>query len=140
MPYASWGTRVGAYLIDTLVAVPFLVIAYLTDGLQADPDSGTTSDSGVIYLLLVLIGFLVSAYNRWVLAGRTGQSWGKKALGVSLIGERTGQPIGVGKALLRDIVHIVDGLPCYIGYLWPIWDARRQTLADKIMKTVVTRS
>ena len=25
---------------------------------------------------------------------------------------------------------------CYIGYFFPLWDAKRQTLADKIMTTV----
>jgi len=31
----------------------------------------------------------------------------------------------------------VDALPCMIGYLFPLWDARRQTFSDKIMNTVV---
>lgn len=26
---------------------------------------------------------------------------------------------------------------CNIGYLFPLWDPKRQTIADKIMKTVV---
>jgi len=34
-------------------------------------------------------------------------------------------------------VHIVDGLSLFIGYLWPLWDKKRQTFADKIMSTVV---
>jgi hypothetical protein len=25
----------------------------------------------------------------------------------------------------------------YLGYLWPLWDAKRQTFADKICSTVV---
>ncbi|MDQ1539752.1 MAG: hypothetical protein QOH29_478, partial [Actinomycetota bacterium] len=25
----------------------------------------------------------------------------------------------------------------YLGYLWPLWDSKRQTFADKILKTVV---
>ena len=33
--------------------------------------------------------------------------------------------------------HVLDSLPCYLGYLWPLWDAKRQTFADKIMSTVV---
>jgi len=32
--------------------------------------------------------------------------------------------------------HIIDGLICNIGYLFPLWDAKRQTIADKIMSTV----
>ena len=26
---------------------------------------------------------------------------------------------------------------CYLGWLWPLWDRRNQTFADKIMNTVV---
>jgi hypothetical protein len=31
----------------------------------------------------------------------------------------------------------VDSIICYVGYLFPLWDQQRQTLADKIMSTVV---
>jgi len=40
-------------------------------------------------------------------------------------------------AFVRDICHVLDTLACFIGWLFPLWDARRQTLADKIMHTVV---
>jgi RDD family len=59
------------------------------------------------------------------------------ALRLSLIGEATGQPIGTLQAFLRDICHIVDSITCYTGWLFPLWDSKRQTLADKIMRTVV---
>ena len=39
-------------------------------------------------------------------------------------------------AFLRDLVHILDGV-AYVGYLWPLWDDKRQTFADKIMRTIV---
>ena len=39
-------------------------------------------------------------------------------------------------AFVRDLCHIIDQVICYIGYLFPLWDAKRQTLADKIMTTV----
>ena len=42
-----------------------------------------------------------------------------------------------GRSFARDICHILDSLACYIGWLFPIWDAKRQTFADKIVKTVV---
>jgi hypothetical protein len=47
------------------------------------------------------------------------------------------QPIGGGMCFLRSILHIVDTIPCYLGYLWPIWDGRKQTFSDKIMSTYV---
>jgi RDD family len=40
-------------------------------------------------------------------------------------------------AFVRDLAHIIDSIICYIGWLFPLWDARRQTIADKIMSTVV---
>jgi len=47
-----------------------------------------------------------------------------------------GNPQGVG--LLLYLLSL-DGLPCYLGYLWPLWDSKRQTFADKIVGTVVVR-
>jgi uncharacterized RDD family membrane protein YckC len=82
---------------------------------------------------------VLNGYNRWYLGGKTGQSWGKKALGLHLVGEQTGQPIGPGMAFVRDLAHIVDAIICYIGFLFPLWDAKKQTLADKIVKTLVIK-
>ncbi len=76
-------------------------------------------------------------YNRVFQAGQTGQSLGKRIVHLKLISESTGAPIGPGMAFVRDICHILDSLACYIGWLFPIWDAKRQTFADKIVSTVV---
>ena len=130
--YASWIQRVGAYLIDALCVAPFSIIALVLNG---NSDSGFSA-AGLIFSLL---GLVVFGYNRWFQAGKTGQSWGKKALGIRLVSQETGQPIGGGMAFARDICHFVDGVICYIGYLWPLWDDKKQTLADKIVKTVVVR-
>ena len=45
--------------------------------------------------------------------------------------------MGAGWSFLRQMAHYVDNLVCYLGWLWPLWDRRNQTLADKIMGTVV---
>jgi uncharacterized RDD family membrane protein YckC len=122
--YASWLQRVGAYLIDVVPVGILYGIALATR-------------STAILAVFVLIAIGITAYNRWYQAGKTGQSWGKRALNITLLSETTGQPIGPGMAFVRDICHFVDGVICYIGYLFPLWDAKRQTLADKIVRTVV---
>ena len=66
----------------------------------------------------------------------TGYTIGKGLLGIRLISESTGQPIGAGMAFVRDLAHTLDGF-AYIGYLWPLWDGKRQTFADKLLKTIV---
>ena len=130
---ASWPQRVGAFLIDYLViVVPIGIAIALVSGGRND-----SSGPGLIAGLLYLVATGLWIYNRWILAGRTGQSWGKQALGLKLLRMDNGQPIGGGMAFVRDIAHILDSLPCYLGYLWPIWDNRRQTFADKVISTVV---
>ena len=76
-------------------------------------------------------------WNYCLKQGRTGYTIGKGVLGIKLIKQDTGQPMGAGLSFVRQLAHIVDALPCYLGYLWPLWDAKRQTFADKIMGTVV---
>ncbi len=122
--YANWGQRVGCYLIDI---IPVVILAII----------GSATRNVSIALLFELVALVVSGYNRWYMAGTTGQSWGKKALNLKLVSDATGTPIGTGLAFARDICHILDSLACYIGWLFPIWDAKRQTFADKIISTVV---
>ena len=135
--YASWLQRVGAYLIDGLVTLPFVLLAALL-GRGTDETTGAPT-LNAMYFVFIFLALVVQGYNRWFLAGKTGQSWGRKALGIRLVGVSTGQPIGFGLAFVRDLAHFVDGIICYVGYLFPLWDAKKQTLADKIMSTVVVR-
>ena len=95
------------------------------------------SISLTVYLLFLLVGLVYTGYNRWYLGGTTGQSFGKRALSLRLISEQTGQPIGPLMAFVRDICHILDSVACYVGWLFPLWDAKRQTFADKIINTIV---
>jgi uncharacterized RDD family membrane protein YckC len=123
VPYANWGQRAGGYLID---ALPIVILDFI--GVHID---------FIAFFLFGLIGLAYAIYNRWYLGGTTGQTIGRKALNIKLISEQTGQPIGPLMAFVRDICHILDSIACYIGWLFPIWDAKRQTFADKILGTVV---
>ncbi|MCF6525157.1 RDD family protein [Streptomyces sp. JJ36] len=131
--YANWLYRVGAFLIDGLIiGVPYGILV----GIGSAMGGGT---GGVIMLLGVLVGIGIGL---WLIhqEGTTGQSPGKKAVGTRLLKEETGQPLGFGMAFVRRLAHILDGLPCYIGYLWPLWDEKRQTFADKVCGTLVVKS
>ena len=149
LDYANWFKRVGAYLIDALLTslagFPLwigygMLIASAETTTNPDGTTTTTMDGGGLSALLMLIGVITSLaffiWNTCMKAGRTGYSIGKSTLGIKLIAEQTGQPMGAGMAFVRYLCHILDSF-CYIGYLWPLWDSKRQTFADKIMKTVV---
>jgi uncharacterized RDD family membrane protein YckC len=135
---ANWPQRVGAYLIDGLIAgIPLFLALFLFNPAPGETPNGATT---LVIFLLYVVFLAVTLYNRWILQGRTGQSWGKQVLNVRLLRMQDGQPVGAAVAFLRDLAHILDGLPCIllpIGFLWPIWDAKRQTFADKIVNTVV---
>ncbi|MDT0164131.1 RDD family protein [Actinotalea sp. AC32] len=144
-PLAPWIKRVGANLLDGLLAGAPVLVGYvvllIAMTTTIDPVTGEPSDAGAIVGVLTwfacaAVSFGLSWWNRWVRQGRTGQSWGKSVAGIRLVGERTGVPIGAGMAFVRDLAHVADG-SLYVGYLWPLWDARRQTFADKICSTVV---
>ena len=128
-PYASWGKRALGGLIDYIA--PGMVIGVIVGIL-----GGFASEDvqGVISSVLGLGWFV---YNMVYLGGTTGQSWGRKVAGVRLVSEATGRPIGMAMAFVRQLAHIIDSLICYIGWLFPLWDAKRQTIADKIMSTIV---
>jgi uncharacterized RDD family membrane protein YckC len=153
--YASWGTRVGAYLIDFLIAglVPTIIdlIGYvqfmskLVNNVRACQEQGMTTcpttvhmASGTTFLFFVA-ALLGLAGQLWLShsEGTTGYTPGKKALGIKLVRESTGRPVGFGTAFGRRMLQIVDALPFYLGFLWPAWDAKRQTLSDKILSTIV---
>ncbi len=132
----SWLQRVGAYLIDFLVVgIPGLIGGYLN--VQATVNPGDSA--GIVPAILVLVTLGLAIWNIVIRQGSTGQSVGKQVLGLKLVRESDGQPVGAGMSFVRQICHFLDGLACYVGYLWPLWDQKRQTFADKIMSTLVIR-
>ena len=141
-----------AFIIDIL---PYLVVvgigtgimfatqqsSCVTDITQYDVSQYCSSQPSLIGQLAQWLGTLTGlAYLIWDYGyrqGTTGSSLGKSVMKVKVVSETTGQPIGFGMSVVRQVAHIVDAIICYIGFLFPLWDAKRQTLADKIMTTVV---
>ena len=143
--YASWSKRVRARLIDQLPTYLGLIIfgvGYLIFLVRLASSGGSAPQfEGPAVAMIIGLGVMVAslgwiAYNRWHIAGKTGQSLGKRISKITMIGEETNGPIGPRYALIRDLVHILDALTL-VGYLWPLWDDKRQTFADQVMKTVV---
>lgn len=145
LAYAHWGLRFAGYLLDGLLAVPFFIAASIiaanntTTTFDSFGNSSTSTTSGAMAtaLILRLVGLAIIIWNQCYRQGRTGYSIGKQVVGIKLIREATGEPLGGWSALGRQFLHILDELPVFLGFLWPIWDRKKQTFADKIMKSVV---
>lgn len=130
--YTPWITRVLAFLIDyALVLVIVAVTAVI---------SIVVPDDSIVSTLVNLLGNAVlAAYFVWNYGykqGTTGSSLGKSIMKFKVVSEVTGDPLGFAMSLVRQVAHFVDAIICYVGFLFPLWDSKRQTLADKIMTTV----
>jgi uncharacterized RDD family membrane protein YckC len=85
---------------------------------------------------LAIIGY--AAWNVGWRQGRSGSSVGKSLLRIRVLDATTLQPVGFWRSVIRLLTHLVDVVPLGVGFLWPLWDRRRQTFADKLSTTVVS--
>ena len=153
--YTPWRTRALAWIIDYLPYFILIGIGYGSE--EATQETSCVTDSseyelgefcatgnsplGVAALLVSAVVALV--YLIWNLGyrqGRTGSSIGKAMMKFKVVGENSGEPIGFGMSVVRELLYAVFGGVCFIlgivTYLYPLWDAKRQTLVDKVIKTV----
>ena len=153
--YASWLSRVGANLLDGLVsvavAIPFLVAGFavmLTSSNPGtfDPDTGFYAGGdpnplGFVLFAVSYVAIVVFAiWNFVIRQGRKGQTLAKSWLNIKVVRAATGDVPGVWLALGRYVLQsILTPLTLYLNVLWPLWDAKNQTLHDKVCSTVVIR-
>jgi uncharacterized RDD family membrane protein YckC len=130
--YASFGQRFAAYVLNVLPGIAI----YIVGGILAAILGKIAGALGGLMLLVTWLAAVATALYTFYLDG-TDQSPGKAIMGIRVISEQTGTSIGGGMGIARYFVHMVDALPCYLGFLFPLWDAKRQTFADKILNTVV---
>lgn len=119
-PLASWGTRALGFIID---AAPVWILQLIF----------FRSDTINILISLVSIGYIAYIGH---LEGISGQTPGKAMMGIKLVNQQGGL-IGSGAGIGRKFVHILDNIVCFLGWLLPIVDSKRQTIADKVMSTYV---
>ncbi|KIU16525.1 hypothetical protein TL10_12920 [Mycolicibacterium llatzerense] len=150
-PYTPWLTRVLAFLIDY---IPYAIIVGIGYGIEAMTQeticandsseynlgqfcvTGNSTMGVAAFLASVAVGLVYLVWNYGFKQGTTGSSIGKSIMKFKVVSEQTGQPIGVGMSIVRQLAHFLDAVICYIGFLFPLFDAKRQTIADKVMKTV----
>ncbi|QAY71289.1 RDD family protein [Xylanimonas protaetiae] len=136
--YASWRRRVAGDLLDgaILTGVGWLALGdaashtALPLGMPSafDADASWHRSGWVAAALLAVL-----ALQAW-----TGWTPGKLVVGIAVVSDRDGRPIGLLRTLLRWAVHVLDTI-LFVGYLRPLWHRERRTFADSVMRTVVVR-
>ncbi len=119
--YAGFWTRLGAAFIDGVIVaiIQLVVVAF-----------------GEPFVLPILINWLYYV----LLTGLRGQTVGKMALKIKVV-RGNGEVPGVGYAILREVIgKFISGLVLLLGYLWIIWDDRKQGWHDKMAGTFVVHT
>src|SRR6478736_1708534 len=89
--------------------------------------------TGAAVLVVVLV-----AVNRLLLPTITGWSLGRALFGIA-VRKRDGSPVGLARLVGRDLAHLLDTAALFVGWLWPLWDRRRRTFADLLLRTEVLK-
>lgn len=130
---ASWGQRALGWIVDALVVAVPTILLYV---------AGVAGKVSGLALLGILYGVVMAIWFS-VQVGQYGASPGMRMVGLRCVHKSTGQPVGGGMGFLRGLLHgvawAICGILFIVDMLWPLWDSLRQTLADKIVKTVVIR-
>ena len=139
-PYANWGRRVVAALLDgaVLTGATWLVLGSGGEAPSLAPAPSSTSVHQTVSwvsspVLVALVVVLLA------LQGYTGATPGKRVVGIAVVRASTGRPVGLVTSALRVVAHLLDAI-LLIGYLRPLWDAQRRTFADSLLGTLVLQT
>jgi uncharacterized RDD family membrane protein YckC len=120
--YAGFWRRFAALFIDGIVLA---IIGAILNGVLGQ-GSGLAQALGIVVSFGYFIYFFTS----------TGQSLGAKVMGIKVVSVNGGL-LTMGSAIIRIIGTYVSGAILGIGYLWMLWDGRKQTLHDKMANSLV---
>jgi uncharacterized RDD family membrane protein YckC len=90
------------------------------------------SSAWLMALFSTFFGFVYFIFF-WVIAGFTP---GKALPGLRVV-RTDGRPVNLARAVLRLIAYLIAALPLFLGFIWILFDNRRQGWHDKIARTYV---
>lgn len=122
--YAGFWIRVAASLVDAII-------------------------TGTIYSLLRKIPFLPfpidnfnflipALYDILLWVNWDGQTVGKSLFGLKIVREDK-EKIDYKTAVIRYLGAVLASIPLCLGFLWVVWDKKKQGWHDKIAKTLVVK-
>jgi uncharacterized RDD family membrane protein YckC len=149
MALASWGSRVGALLLDSLFLTLGIVVIVILIVVAAAINNALGIIVGVILGLFAVVVYV--AYGGYFMARdgeRNGQTPGKQIVGIRVIRD-SGQPFDIGHGILREFVVKIllfgwvggffFSIPTLLDVLWPLWDDQDRALHDMIVSSHVVK-
>lgn len=129
---ALWWRRVASYLLR--IVLPASLLSQLVGTIAFGRSSQGGSTQPWINCASAAVACVIPAWST-----RNGQSWAHRLLKLQVCDQDSNLPISGLRMGVREMAHLADFASLFIGFLWPLWDGRGQTFADKIMGTTVTR-
>ncbi len=168
MELATAGQRIGAYcvnLIITMLCYIPIVVAGINLGMEKAEQVASMSDFAILLIILqdypnyvwMTVGLLmIYCVIQVVMMSKTGQSIGKRIVGIKVVTENGDNPGFVGTVLMREVVFNIIlffiGLIPFLGGVvrFCVWvavfvmifleNSNRRTLQDKLAKTLVVKA
>lgn len=135
--YVGFWARTGATLIDTIllliVTVPLLLLFY---GTGYYTEAETSAIAGTFDFLVSYVLPAVAVIAFWLYKRATP---GKMAVSAQVVDAETGNTLSTGQAIGRYFAYIIATLPLGLGFIWVVFDPRKQGWHDKLAGTVVVR-
>ena len=166
---ATWAQRLAAQLLDFIYVVVGVLLAILgllivmASKVDDDLARAAAKEWDAPWIVPALATFredwgwglfflgvaAMLSYTVWFLTSLAdGRTPGKRVAGIRVV-QTTGEPIGWGGTLVREVVLkwmvgtcfglLTVGIYCVVDYLWPLWDKNRQALHDKMAETLVVQ-
>lgn len=138
--YAGFWIRFVAAIIDiVVVGVVTRPLSILTPSVNSGSlYSGSSAYTGTAFFVNLITWAITIAYGALMISSSWQATLGKKALGLKVT-DVNGNRLTPGKAFLREGSKIISGLIIGIGYIMAAFDAKKQSLHDKIAATLVVR-
>ncbi len=145
-PVASLVSRFGATVIDFLVLIVLAAVVAIPLGIFTAATALAWGGTGPWVQLLwgpfTLVMFLVWFLYFTYFESTTGQTLGKRLLGLRVIYVPSGRPPDFAHATVRNVLRFIDWLPAFylVGFVLALTTPKRQRLGDVLAETVVARA
>jgi uncharacterized RDD family membrane protein YckC len=134
---AGFWRRAAAFGVDALWL--FCTAGTLALALSGTPWPSAGDGTGLAGAAAVLLNRVLPALVCIVGWGRFGATPGKCLLELRVVDARTGGRPGYMRAFIRYVGYFVSFLTLGLGFVWIVFDRRRQGLHDKLAGTRVIR-
>ena len=130
---ASTQKRVGSFVIDDLVVSLFFIIIYFDNlGALVTPEEASAFIVSN-YWVLVSLKIIYHTFLTW----QGGKTVGKYLMKIKSVNIINGENLTLSISFVRAVVRVLDEAIFYLGFLPAFFSSTRQTIHDRISRSIV---